>query len=316
MSLHPSLGSWLEGLNVTVAALKKAGFEPTPTNARESLANTTKAFVTGAVETPIVKDFCLSTPGFAVPVRAYAQDLDSQLPLIVYCHGGGHMAGSISVYDPICRRISQRTGATVIALDYRLAPENRYPAGLNDLRHALKVVRRDAEKRGIHCADGIVLGGDSGGAAMVASLSAEYSVAPANTYQLLGQFLIYPSLDYQLRFDSYLRNGTGLLLERAKIAWYFDNYFESDEQRKGASPIDMEIGAHYPATLVVSAAYDPLVDEAKALISALKTHGVSVTELAHEDMVHAFLNLEDLVPEACAMSYEAMAKFVRGLASS
>ena len=310
MSLHSGLATWLEGLNATIAALREAGFEATPTNARESLANTTKAFVTKTVDVALTKDFCLTTPDFAVPVRAYVQDQHSKLPMIVYCHGGGHMAGSVSVYDPICRRISQQTGATVVALDYRLAPENPYPAGLNDLRAALKVVQKDAEQRGIYCAEGIVIGGDSGGGAMVASLAAEYSQSGHEEYTLLGQFMIYPSLDYQMRFDSYGRNGAGYLLEVPKISWYFDNYFSDSEQRKDASPIDMNLGAHYPPTLIISAGYDPLVDEAQQLLSNLQDAGVSATGVCHEDMIHAYLNLEDMVPEACAATYEAIGEFV------
>lgn len=313
MSLTPTLQAWLDELNPQVAALRAAGFEPTPTNARDGLANLTRGFVTEEIEVAYVKEFCLSTSPHAVPVRLYTNHKENNKPLIVYCHGGGHMSGSVTVYDPICKRISAKTGATVVSLDYRLAPECPYPAGLNDLRSALQCVLDDCQSRGFITAPTIVLGGDSGGGAMTTTVCAEISVHTGTRPPVIGQFLIYPSVDYQQRFDSIKRNGAGYLLEAPKIEWYFQNYFADKALRATASPIDKVIGPAYPPTLILSAQYDPLVDEAQAFAQLIQDSGKQAQYQCLAGMIHGFLNLEDLCKEACQESYSAIAEFVNAL---
>lgn len=307
MSEVNKLNTWLTQLNETVAQLKASGFEPTPTNARESLANLTAGFVTEAVEVSIVRDFVCSADDYNVPVRVYADDKNSDKPLIIYAHGGGHMAGSVTVYQPICHRIAKHTGCTVVSADYRLAPENPYPAGLNDLRSVLRTIRHELDERGFKTSDKTIVAGDSAGGAMASTMALE---ASNGKLDIDGCILIYPSLDYKMRFDSYKRNGAGKLLENGKIEWYFNNYFASDADRKSASPIDKTIGDNHPSTLIIAAEYDPLVDEALAYCEKLKRQNVPVTSLIARDMVHAFLNLEDMVPNSCKRSYDAMKKFV------
>lgn len=308
MSDKERLNTWLEQLNETVASLKAAGFEATPTNARESLANLTAGFVTAPINVDHTKDFVASTEDYKVPVRVYASQIKNDQPLIVYAHGGGHMAGSVTVYNPICHRIAHYTGCTVVSVDYRLAPENQYPAGINDLRSTLNVIRDDLAQRGFQVGQKTIVAGDSAGGAMASTMALE---ASHGDLCIDGCILIYPSLDYSMRYDSYQKNGAGKLLENGKIQWYFDNYFGNQEDRDKASPIDMPIGERAPKTLIIAAEYDPLFDEAIAFAQKLKKHQGKVQTYIASDMVHAYLNLEDLTPDQCSETYTVINEFVK-----
>jgi acetyl esterase/lipase len=125
-----------------------------------------------------------------------------------------------------------------------------------------------------------------------------------------SQVLIYPSLDYTLDHASVRENGQGYLLEQARMAWYFDRYFQENEDRHAASPLYMPIMPNLPPTLVISAGYCPLRDEALAYVERLATSGVSHRHRHFADMIHAYLNLEALVPDACAQTYQEIGRFL------
>ena len=307
--LDPKLAEWLGGVNAQMAQLKASGFEPTPIGARESLANLTRGFVEPGPEMPSCETL-VSGNHYNVPVRIYSPENKSAGPAIIYCHGGGQMAGSVSVYDPICRRIAQHCRRTVVSLEYRLAPENPYPAGLQDL---LAVVRGGAaalEKKGIACDGRWILMGDSGGGALCASAS---RLLQHERHSLAAQVLIYPSLDYTMQLPSIDENGRGYLLETGKISWYFDNYFQGAENRFAASPLYGEFTHALPQTLMVTAEFCPLRDEGLAYAERLRDAGAAAESLHFDGMIHAFLNLESLVPESCDKFYRHVAEFVRSI---
>lgn len=310
----PKLAEWLEGVNAQLAQLKAAGFETTPISARESLANLTRTFVEPGPEMPVCETL-VHGGEYAVPVRIYRPANTEPGAAIIYCHGGGHMAGSVSVYDPICRRMADACGRTLVSVEYRLAPENPYPAGLNDLLAVVKGLGAALDGNNIRHDNRWILMGDSGGGALCASASRLLQHRPRDVSagSIAAQVLIYPSLDYTMLQPSIEENGSGYLLEREKILWYFDHYFQRSENPRLASPLHGEFTGGLPPSLVVSAEFCPLRDEAFAYTEKLEQACVAVESLHFDNMIHAFMNLENLVPGACEKLYRHIGEYVRGI---
>lgn len=311
-TLHPALATWLAQVNATQAQRLAAGQQTTPISAREALAGLIAAMVPPGPALPWVHEAMV--PGdYPVPVRAYHPAPDTPLPLLVYCHGGGHMAGSVSSYDPLCRRLAQATQHVVVSVEYRLAPECPYPAALHDVCTVLRGVRPTLLARGARLADSApVLAGDSGGAALAATVAqwAQHDASLA----IRALQLIYPSVDYTLTQPSIRRLGQGYLLEAERIGWYFEHYFRLGGDRVAASPLLGEVSAQHVPTQILTAGYDPLHDEGLAYARKLAAAGVAVDYHCAADQIHAYLLLEALVPDACADAYRRMAGFVNGSA--
>jgi acetyl esterase/lipase len=303
------LANWLEGYNKLVKHLEETGFKATPTNAREGLAGLTWTWVTRKTTVDWVQDDMVEGKEFDVPVRIYHPDLERPLPVLIYFHGGGHTAGSITVYDPICRRLARETEHIIISVDYRLAPECRYPAGITDAVTVVKNLWKVLETRQLRYSRSLSIGGDSAGGAIAATVA--HHCRHDEEVAIRRQILIYPSLDYTMRSASIDLNGKGYLLQREKIAWYFNNYFEKGVDRKQASPLYMELDGRMPESLVITAEFCPLRDEGLAYVEKLQAGGLKVKNLHFEDMIHAFLNLEDLVKEECDTLYAAIAAFLK-----
>jgi acetyl esterase/lipase len=302
------LRPWLENLNILLAGLIADGFKPTPTNAREALANLTKGMVTDIPDIAWWQDDLIQGRGYDVPVRIYHPEPSMELPLLVYFHGGGHMAGSVTVYDPICRKMAIATQHIVVSVDYRLSPECPYPAAVNDAYHAVKEVWLTLKRRQLTFQRRLSIAGDSAGGALCATVAhlAQFD----NSIAIHRQAMIYPSLDYTMSSKSLQQNAVGYLLQKDKIAWYFDNYFQYSENRKTVSPLYMEFSQQLPESLVITAEFCPLRDEGFAYIEKIRQVGVEAEHLHFDDMIHAFLNLENLVTEECATVYLRIAEFL------
>ena len=164
------------------------------------------------------------------------------------------------------------------------------------------------QARGLKFSERLAIAGDSGGGALCASVAhlAQFDAG----ITIRRQVLIYPSLDYTLQWPSIDRNATGYLLERRRIEWYFDHYFPAGANRRAASPLYMDFGARLPATLVITAEFDPLHDEGRAYAEKLRQAGIAAEHWHLDDMIHAFLNLEDLVKDTCEAVYTRMGRFL------
>lgn len=306
--VSPKLRPWLENFNVLMVGLLADGFKPTPINAREGLINLTKGMVTDIPDIAWYQDDLIPGHGYEVPVRIYHPEPSRALPVLIYYHGGGHMAGSVTVYDPICRKMAIATKHIVVSVDYRLAPECPYPAAVNDAYSALKGVWLILKRRQLNFQSKLSIAGDSAGGALCATVAhlAQFD----NSIVIHGQAMIYPSLDYTMSSKSLEQNAVGYLLQKEKIAWYFNSYFQHSENRKIVSPLHMEFTQKLPESLLITAEFCPLRDEGLAYIEKIRQVGVEAEHLHFDDMVHAFLNLENLVKEECEAVYLRIAEFL------
>ncbi|WP_351089503.1 alpha/beta hydrolase [Shewanella sp. S1-49-MNA-CIBAN-0167] len=302
------LQPWLDNFNKQMAILVEEGFKPTATNAREGLANLTRGLITDIPEIAWIGDDLVLNEQYNVPVRIYHPIPNKVLPVIVYLHGGGHMAGSVTVYDPICRKLAKATGHIVVSVDYRLAPEFRYPEGLNDAYTVVKNIWSTLDRRKVNYLRQLSVVGDSGGGALVASVCAKAQFDSQVTID--GQIMIYPSLDYTMQSKSIEQNSEGYLLQKNKICWYFDNYFNIGDDRKKASPLFGEFTNNLPATLVFTTEFCPLRDEGILYIQKVRETGVATQLIHFPDMIHTFMNMEDLVKSECEFVYRSIAEFL------
>ena len=227
-----------------------------------------------------------------VRVRIYRPEGDRPLPAVVYLHGGGWAVGSIESHDPVCRALAARAPALVVSVDYRLAPDHCFPAGLEDAWTATNWVASRLDELG---ADRVVVAGDSSGGnlAAVVALRARDRGVP-----LALQVLIYPVTDCDLDSPGYLTHGVGLNLTRAKMEWYWGKYMNgADPAQPEASPLRAELAGVAPA-LIVTAELDPLVFEGEEYARRLEAAGVSVELRRYEGQIHGFVRLAALTPDA------------------
>jgi len=242
-----------------------------------------------------------------IPVRVYSPNPQKKLPVVLHFHGGGHMCGSINLYDTISRKIATAGQCVVIAVEYRLAPEHPYPAGLDDCQQVLMHYQQVLTE--IAFSEQVIILGDSAGGAICTTLSMQSLTN--SSLKIDKQILIYPSVDYTLSSDSFKDNGHGFLLESDKVAWYFDHYFQHNEPRSNASPLLGEINKHLPATLIFTAGCDPLRDEGIAYAGALTAAGVPVNHHHFSDLIHAYMLLDALVSEECQQTYQMIGEFIK-----
>ncbi len=306
--IYSGLKPFLEQVNELIAQFEASGMATTAELARTNLDNLSR-FVSDIPNIAYSKDKTIRVDDRRIPVRVYSPDPQAELPVLVYFHGGGHMAGSIALYDPMCRKLAHAASCVVVSVEYRLAPEYPYPLGLDDCHEAVVNYRQVLD--GVHFSDRLFVGGDSAGGSLTASLTARSAVDPGLRFD--SQILIYPCVDYTMSFPSMESNGRGFLLESSRISWYFDHYFQQGESREAVSPLFTPLPQTIPSTLLITAGFDPLRDEGYAYADRLRAKGARIEHLNFPDMIHAFMNIEDLVKDQCRRLYRAIGDFVRGV---
>jgi acetyl esterase/lipase len=209
-------------------------------------------------------------------------------PVMVYFHGGGWVLGGIESHEGICRALANAAGVTVVSVDYRLAPEHRFPAAALDAYAALMWVAASAQEFGADPTR-IVVAGDSAGGnlAAVACLMARDHRGPCVAYQVL----IYPVTDFNLERKSYQECAEGFFLTRAEMAWYWDLYVKSDDDRRHpyASPCQSGDLGGLPPALVITAEFDVLRDEGEDYARQLQAASVPVKLHRYDGMIHGFV---------------------------
>jgi acetyl esterase len=240
-----------------------------------------------------VRDLSIEGGGGApMPIRIYtpreAERVTAPTPILVYFHGGGHVLGSLDMFDGLCCQLARGSGFIVVSVDYRLAPENKFPAAPEDAYAAIRWAYANAGSFGGDPSH-IAIAGDSAGAnlAAVACLMAKDRASPS----IARQILFYPSTNGRQQTASSVRNGQGYLLTRQMMDWFTAQYTNGpgDLLNPYFAPLRHADHSGLPPAVVVTAEYDPLLDEGKAYADCLKAAGVPVAYRCYEGTVHGFV---------------------------
>lgn len=244
------------------------------------------------------------------PARVYlARESQAPAPVVLWLHGGGHTVGSIACYDAVCRRLANLSGCLLVSLGYRLAPEYKFPAAVDDAFAALTWLATHAGEFGGD-AQRLAIAGDSAGgnlAAVCALLAREHAISA-----LRAQLLVYPAVASRPQFPSHERFAEGYLLSAQAIAWFQSQYLNHEGERDDwrFAPLAARDHANLAPALVLVAGHDPLRDEGIAYAERLRASGTPVELHNHTGMVHAFWSLGGAIREA-ARSMERAAAFLR-----
>ena len=248
--------------------------------------------------------------GSDLPIRIYRPSGQDGLPLITFFHGGGWVLGDLDSHDANCRSITNNVQAVVVSVDYRLAPEARFPAAADDALAALCWVQDHAAELGGDPAR-IVVAGDSAGG----NLAAVSAVRHRDTGRppLLGQLLAYPVTDFAFDTPSYDENGTGYFLTTTHMEWFWEQYLgpDGDGRHPHASPLQAGDLAGVAPAVVAVAQFDPLRDEGVAYAEKLTAAGVPTVLLRCEGVIHGFLGLGDFLPPAKAATSDVHAALAK-----
>jgi len=254
-----------------------------------------------------VEDRKIPGPGGDIPVRIYRPEGGSGvLPVLMYFHGGGWVIGDLESHDVSCRTLCKNSGAVVIATDYRLAPESKYPAAADDCYAAVQWVAANAGALGVD-ARRIAVGGDSAGgnlAAVVCQMARD-----TGGPRICFQMLIYPVTDHSYGTRSYHDNANGYLLTELSMRWFWGHYLnnEIEGMEPYASPMRAKSLAGLPPALVQTAEFDPLRDEGEAYAAALKAAGVPVQCTRYDGLIHGYFGMHNAIDAAMRAHGEAAA---------
>ena len=243
-----------------------------------------------------VEDVSVSTLTGALRLRLY-RPTAGNLPVALFLHGGGWTLNDLDTHDHLCRLLAKRSGSLLVSLDYRRAPEHKHPAALDDAYTAYRWLLDNADR--INCdVRSLTIVGESSGGAMAAGLTLLLRDigAPMPTYQIM----VYPVADAFDRWPSYASRGSGYILDRDQLKWFFDNYLPPtvDPSDQYLFPLTARDLSGLPPALVMTAEFDPLRDEGVAYAEKLAAAGVPVEHKHAEDQMHGFLLHSKAIPKA------------------
>jgi acetyl esterase/lipase len=270
--------------------------QASPLEAREMMQRMT-GFRPGGEDVKHVENRTVPGPHGEIPVRIYTPEGSGPLPILVYFHGGGWVIGDLETHDASCRAMTNLTGAIIVSVDYRLAPEHKFPIPLEDCYTAACWAVEHAASLGGDPAR-VAIGGDSAGGNLTAcvALKARDERGPRFTHQLL----IYPVTDAACDTPSYRDNADGYFLTRSSMIWFWNHYLRDakDGESPYASPLRArDLGGLPPAT-VITAEYDPLRDEGEIYGARLTEAGVPTRLTRYDGMIHGFFGMGDVLDQA------------------
>jgi acetyl esterase len=267
---------------------------------------------------PDIYDVCdirAETSAGVIPLRLF-RPAKGMLPTLVYFPGGGWVLGDLDTHDALCRVLAKESGCAVISVDYRKAPENRFPAAVEDAIATLRWVLAHAEDLEVD-AGRLAIGGDSAGAniATVAAMVIHEAGGPEFAWQLL----LYPIVDRPTTAGSYATFGRGHSLTAEAMCWFFEQYAPASERVKAPywwlAPITAPDFAGLPPTLLIVAGCDPLRDEGIAYGERLAGAGVGVELVEYHDQIHGFANTGEAFPRSAEVRSEIAASMRAAIAS-
>jgi acetyl esterase len=263
-----------------------------------------------------VAELSAEGPHGAIALRLYRperrSDAPAPLPVLVYFHGGGWTIGDLDTHDVLCRELANASRCAVVSVDYRMGPEHRFPAAVDDCLAATRWVRREAQALGLD-ASRLAVGGDSAGGNLAAVVA--IAARDSGTLPICYQLLIYPATDMRRGHASHTSNATGYLLERETISYYHDNYIDDPAHDLDwrASPLLCDDLSRLPPALVLTAGFDPLRDEGLEYADALVAAGNRATYVCFERQIHGFITMGRVLEEAHAAVALCAAELARAL---
>jgi acetyl esterase len=237
-----------------------------------------------------VEDQKIPAPNGEISVRLYYPHVRPPFPVCVYFHGGGWVMGNLDTHNALCHALSHTSRCLVVAVDYRLAPESRYPAAIDDAYAATSWVAENAKTIGADSSRIAVCGDSAGGnLATVVTMMARDRGGP----QIALQVLIYPITNHNFETPSYLRCAKGYMLTRDLMMWFWNHYLPKKDiaDNPYVSPLKAENLSNLPEALILTAQYDPLCDEGEAYAQRLLEAGVNVKLNRYDGMIHGFFRM-------------------------
>ncbi len=294
MALDPAKVSLDPQARALLEMIAQAGRIPysqiTPPQARAQYVELNRRTRKSAIPDVLAEDHALPGPAGTLRARLFRprQTGAAALPALLYFHGGGWCIGDIDTHDPACRQLAQEAGCAVLSVDYRLAPELRFPAAVEDCFGAVVFAAEAGARLGIDRAR-LAIGGDSAGAnlaAVCAILARDAGIA------LKAQVLIYPATDFTGSYPSHEDYADGFLLTRESIAWFSGNYLDEGQYRDWrASPLLAPDLGRLPPAIVIVGECDPLRDESRAYAEALRRAGNEASFHLYPGMIHGFFTM-------------------------
>jgi len=284
----------------------------TPAEAREAYANSRKVLQPPREDVAETRDVTIPGPLGDIPLRLYrpaGTEASDRLPALIYYHGGGWLLGDLESHDGVCRRFANAARCRVVSVDYRMAPEHKFPAAVEDSATATRWVVEQADRLGID-PDKIAVGGDSAGGnlAAVMALMARDGALPPLAFQLL----IYPSTDMMMTTASSQTVTAGVPLTSATMRWFIDHYLPDTTAARDwrASPLRAVDLSGVAQALVLTCRYDPLCDEGIAYVRRLEQEGVRTVHLHYSDQTHGFMSMGRII-RAADQAIDMMAAALR-----
>ena len=259
------------------------------------------------------ESLAIPSPHGRIPARIYTpkklRKADGLAPGLVFFHGGGWVIGNLETHDVVCRKLAHESEMIVMSVDYRLAPEHRFPAAVEDAVTATKWLGANAKALGVD-ASRLVVGGDSAGGNLAAVVSLD---ARENGPRLAGQLLVYPATDFSRKHPSHSEPETSILLTHTVVTWFMNNYLgDADINDWRASPARARTLAGLPPAYVLTVGGDPLRDEGDEFAARLKEAGVAVAYRHFPGQFHGFFTMGRLLNQA-NIAVGEIATWLRGL---
>ena len=270
--------------------------ELSPTASRKQMLELS-APVDAQLAAECVVDQRITGPGGEIPIRLYYPAGDPPFAVVVYFHGGGWVIGNLDTHHALCHALSKSSGCLVTAVDYRLAPEHRYPAAVEDAYAATCWVADNAAAIQADARRVAVVGDSAGGtqATVVAMMARDHGKP-----NIALQILIYPITDHNFDTPSYLKNADGYMLTRNLMKWFWNHYLadENIADDPYVSPLRAVNLTDLPQALILTAEYDPLCDEGEAYARKLQQAGVKVKLTRYDGMIHGFIRMTSRLDKA------------------
>jgi acetyl esterase len=313
-ALHPQTQAVLDAL----AAMKLTPPDQLPVEqARAQFMRSRARFLAAPQPVGAIEDLAIPGPAGPIPLRIYrprGSAAGSLLPALVFMHGGGWVFGNLDSHDPMCRELCNLSGCALVSVDYRLAPEHRFPAAFDDTLAAIRHLAREGASLGV---DGsrLAAGGDSAGGNLAAA--AAIAFRDQGGPRLALQLLIYPVTDLGMDTPSYSAFADGYMLTRDRMRYFRDAYLSAphhvDDWR--VSPLRAADHSRLPPALIITASHDPLVDEGRRYADRLTAAGVAATYRCYDGMVHGFMTMAGAIDDGRLAVAQAAAAVQAALAA-